>query len=371
MIDQPLGLGLVGCGAFGLFCLDNYRKMDDVRITAVADVRQDVADDFAREFDVPAHYDYRELIERDDVDIVHVATPPFLHYEQVLAALRAGKHVLCEKPLAVNVQQADEMLTAAENDGLLLPVNFVLRYNVVTETVKRIIDSGLLGSVLRCQLTNCASDARLDPDHWFWNKQQAGGIFVEHGVHFFDLYRHWLGDGEVISSHTETREGTKQEDRVQCTIRHENGALADHYHAFDQIGPMDRTNHRIITELGDIWIDGWIPLSMTINTALDEDAIGKLEDLCPDASIAVVRTFSADERQTAGRGINRIVEKHIHLHYTPESDKQKVYSASVRQLLADQIAHLRDKAHRRTVTEQNGRAALAYAQAAANLAEIG
>ena len=369
--QKPLGLGLVGCGAFGLFCLDNYSRMDSLRPIAVADMREQVAKDFADEFGLKSFADPAELIALDEVDIVHIATPPSSHFELVLQAARAGKHVLCEKPLAMSTTQADQMLATAKEKNTIAPVNFVLRYNAVTEAVKAVIDSDVLGQVLSGRLTNCASDSNLHADHWFWDKKVSGGIFIEHGVHFFDLYRYWLGEGEIISAHTETRPGTTQEDRVMCTLRHECGAVVNHYHGFDQVSQMDRTNHRLVCEMGDIWVDGWIPLYITIDAAVDDEGAEKLADCCPDADITVIEEYEPEKRQIMSRGEMRFVTKRVRMHFCPEADKQAVYAKSVRDLMEDQVAYIRDPNHARIVTEENGRDAVAFAQAAANLAIVG
>ena len=365
--NTPLGLGLIGCGAFGRFCLEAFAELDSVRLAAVADVRPEAAEQFARDFNVPAHADPAELIARDDVQLVHVATPPSTHYELVTAAVGAGKHVLCEKPLAVTVKQADEMLAGARRAGVIAPVNFVLRYNPTTDAVKAVIDSGVLGQVLGAQLTNCASDSNLGPDHWFWNRDVSGGLFIEHGVHFFDLYSHWLGEGRVISAHTETR-GGRQQDRVMCTVRHAGGAVARHYHGFDQVGPMDRTDHRLVCELGDIRVEGWIPLSLSIDAAVDDKAESALRDICPGADVETIDSYDARRGRTSGRGRSRTVSKRIRLRHCPHPDKQSLYARSVRDLLADQVAAVRDANHPRRVTEQNGRDALALAEQAVLLA---
>jgi len=364
--DEPLGLGLVGCGAFGLFCLDAFSQMDSVRVAAVADVRQDAADEFARVFGVPAFSDPGELIARDDVRIVHVATPPSTHHELVLAAARAGKHVLCEKPLACSLAHAEEMLAAAAEAGTIAPVNFVLRYNPVTECVKALIDSEVLGRVLSARLTNCAGDTPLGADHWFWKKDVSGGIFIEHGVHFFDLYSHWLGEGRVLSAHAELREGTTQEDRVMCTLAYENGAVASHYHGFDQMTLMDRTDHRLVCERGDIFVDGWVPLSLSIDAAVDDEGADVIRRICDGCAIDVVETY--DGPPTAGRGVERCVTQRISVTHTPQPDKQSLYAESVTSLLADQIAFIHDAEHPRRITEANGLAAVALAERAATLA---
>ena len=367
--NEPLGLGLIGCGAFGLFCLDVYSKMDDIHVAAVADVRKEVAESFSRGFSVPAYGDPNRLIADSNVEIVHIATPPSSHYELVLAAAKAGKNVLCEKPLAMNIAQADEMLSAAADAGTIVPVNFVLRHNAATEMVKDVIGSGLLGDVLSARLTNCAADSNLGPEHWFWDLSVSGGIFIEHGVHFFDLYRYWLGEGRVIDAHTETRAGTTQQDRVMCTVRHDSGAVVSHYHGFDQFGPMDRTTHHLVCELGDIRVEGWIPLALTIDAAVDDAAADQLARCCGGCRVNTTETFDAEHHRTLRTGQTRKITRRVNLRYRPDSDKQAVYAGGIRALLADQIAYIRDRTHARRVVESNGREALALASAAREIAE--
>jgi len=365
---QPLRMGLIGCGEFGRFCMHAYRELPDVRPTAAADVVKEAADSLAKEIGITAYDDPRELIASEEVDIVHIATPPSSHYELMLAALKAGKHVLCEKPLTITTQQADEIVQAAIKADRIAPVNFVLRYNAVTEAVKAVIDSGALGKVLMASLTNCASDAKLAANHWFWDKNLSGGIFIEHGVHFFDLYSYWFGPGRIVQAHAELRESSEQEDRVMCTVRHEGGAVSSQYHGFDQVAMLDRTDHRLVCELGDIRVEGWIPLKMTAEGRTDEEGFEKLTQCCPNAGIATIEKFDAERSRVIGRGKRRRVTRRIQLTYSPHEDKQKVYTDSVRALLADQIAYIRDHDHPRRITEANGRDAVALAETAANLA---
>jgi len=366
--DKPLCLGIIGCGAFGRFCLEAFGEMDDVRIAAVADISKDAAENTAKKFGAVAYCNPRELIACDDVHIVHVATPPASHHELALAAIRAGKHVLCEKPLAMNLKQADEILSAAERAGVIVPVNFVLRYNPVTDAVKAIIASGVLGKVLAGRLTNCAFDSLLPPEHWFWDKGVSGGIFVEHGVHFFDLYRYWLGSGRVINAHAETREGTSQEDRLTCTVKHTDGALVSHYHGFDQIQPMDRTDHRLICEMGDIRVEGWVPISLSVDAAVDAEGTEQLAGCCGECNIETTELYDVGRRNVLGRGKLRRVTKRVWLRYAAYLDKQAAYADGIRALLADQVAYIRDRSHARRVTEADGRDALILAETAAKLA---
>ena len=315
--SKSIGLGLIGCGSFGAFCLRSARDLPLARPVAVADARPDAAKALGAEFDVPA-VSPKELIERDDVHLVHLATPPSSHHELTTAAIRAGKHVLCEKPLAVSTEEADAILEAAEAANAICPVNFVLRHNAVTDAAKAVLDSGALGKPLSARLTNCATDSFLPPEHWFWDKSLSGGIFIEHGVHFFDLYRYWLGEGRVVSARAETRPGTNQEDRVTCVVRHERGALVSHYHGFDQIAPMDRAEHRIVCEMGDVRVFGWIPLTLVVDAAVDEEGLQRLESLLDGSEIETIEPYATPVREILGRGQVRRPSQRVRLTFRPE-----------------------------------------------------
>ncbi|NLW85683.1 MAG: Gfo/Idh/MocA family oxidoreductase [Planctomycetes bacterium] len=361
---KPIGLGLIGCGGFGTFCLEAFSTMPQVRIAAVADVRKEVADLTARQFNTRAFYKAQDLFNQADVDLVHIATPPSTHHLLVIQAARHGKHCLCEKPLALNISQADEMLSVTRQAGTIAPVNFVLRYNPVTDMVKAVLESGLLGKVLRAQMINCASDSKLPHSHWFWDKSESGGIFIEHGVHFFDLYRFWFSRGSVVWAGALTRDGQGMEDRVMCEVLHEGGAIASHYHGFDQPAELDRTTHRIICELGEIVVDGWIPMSMRLAALLDENGQNRLSAIAPSAQVTTEQEISATTAKVFSRGRERSYTRMTSLEYKIDATKQTVYSNGVRSLLADQIAFLGDAAHPRRINERNGLLALELAQEA-------
>jgi predicted dehydrogenase len=363
--NGKLRLGLVGAGAFGEFCMRTYARMDDLEVVAIADIRREAAASVADALGAKSYDDASQLIRDENVDLVHIATPPSSHYELVLQCARAGKHVLCEKPLAMSTSEAQEMLAAMKDKGLIAPVNFVLRYNAVSDAVKAVLESGVLGKVLSANLTNCASDSRLGVEHWFWDKSVGGGIFIEHGVHFFDLYRYWLGAGEMVSATAAHRENTGQEDRVTCLVRHgTDGALATHYHGFDQPAMLDRTSHRLVCELGDIRVEGWIPLVMEVDAVVDDAGAQALSAACPKGRIEVVETYDGELAKLPSRGTARNVSQRVRLRYCPDPDKQGVYSRSVHDLMADQLAYLRDHSHERVITEENGYAAVALAEAA-------
>lgn len=361
--NNTLGLGLVGCGETGRLCLQAYSQVENIKPVAVADTIHKDADIAAQEFGLYTHqFDLEELILRNDIQIVHFATPPFSHYGLGMMAANEGKHALCEAPLAVNIEEADALLDAAKNNNVIMPVNFILRYSPISEAVKSIIDSHILGNVLHATLENYATDESFGPDHWFWNKSMSGGIFIAHGVHFFDLYEWWLGPGRTISAHAEVRPVTKLEDRVMCTVRHDNGALVSHYHSFDQPKRLENTFHRILFEKGVITIEGWIPQSLTINAIGDEKNIEALTEICAGCDIETLDSYENSQQSCHGRGKLLTVTRAIKLRYIAEPvGKQTQHLWAATELMTDQLQYIADRSHQRRVVEENGRASLALA----------
>ena len=127
----------------------------------------------AQRFGIPDLQNAESLLARDDINLVYIATPPFLHHPQAIKALQAGKHVICEKPLAMNLRQADEMITLAREKRLLIPANLMQRYKSVFQSVQRLVESKVLGEFLHGFFENYASDEPLGPDHWFWDRTNS------------------------------------------------------------------------------------------------------------------------------------------------------------------------------------------------------
>ena len=129
MNEEKLRLGVIGCGGFGLFALQHFTQVPGVELVGMAGTHREAALAAARRFGIPDPIEVEDLVKRDDVDLIYIATPPFLHYSQAMMALEAGKHVICEKPLAMNLDEADEMIAAARKRDLLLIANLMQRYN--------------------------------------------------------------------------------------------------------------------------------------------------------------------------------------------------------------------------------------------------
>jgi predicted dehydrogenase len=360
-------LGVIGCGGFGLFALQHFSQLPGVQPVAIAGTHREAARAAARRFGLPDVQEVETLLDRDDVDLIYIATPPFLHYEQSLAALEHGKHVLCEKPLAVNLEQADALLAAARERGLLLATNLMQRYNPLFDAVKALIDRRVLGALLHGYFENYAADEGLGPDHWFWDPAKSGGIFIEHGVHFFDLFAGWLGQGKVVCAQASTRPGSGFEDQVQCSVRYDQGAVVNFYHGFHQASRMDRQELRLVFERGDVLLEEWIPTRFRIHAIADEAQTRELCEIFPGARLDVSAVYGGQDRHCRGRQHEYDVYQMLELNGGHEP-KMHIYGDLLRALLGDQIAWIENHAHPRRITEQNGRDSLALAVESTRLA---
>ncbi|MDQ3612743.1 MAG: Gfo/Idh/MocA family oxidoreductase, partial [Chloroflexota bacterium] len=201
---NEIGVGLVGYKFMGRTHSNAYRQVDhffDVdpkpRMVAIAGRDEASVKDAAAELGWDSYEtDYHALIERDDIQLVDVSTPGFTHREIVVAALEAGKHVLCEKPLANSLEEAQEMLTAARKAGTITMVNFNYRRVPAVQLAKRLIDDGKLGEIRHFR-AQYLQDWILDPDFplvWRMKKDLAGsGALGDIGAHILDLGQFLVG----------------------------------------------------------------------------------------------------------------------------------------------------------------------------------
>lgn len=361
-------LGIIGCGGFGLFALQHFTQVPGVRLTAMAGTHRAAAFAACRRFGLSNIDDVAEMVRRDDVDLVYIATPPFLHFEQAMLALEAGKHVICEKPLAMTVKQADQMIHAAQQRDRLLVANLMQRYNPLFDAVQKLIQNRTLGEPLHGFFENYAADEGLPAEHWFWDRQKSGGIFVEHGVHFFDMLAGWLGEGQVVAAQAGCRRDTSIEEHVHCTVRYAPQILFNFYHGFHQAGRMDRQELRLVFERGDVTLHEWIPSRFRIHAIADEAQTRQLCELFPGARLDVSTVYAPKDRACQGRHQSYDVYQMLELAGGDECAKMHRYGDLLRALLADQIAWIHDHNHVRRITETNGRDGVALAQTADRLA---
>ena len=368
MDADTVRVGVIGCGGFGLFALQQFTQAPGVKLVGMSGTRRAAASAAAQRFGIPDIVDVDAMLAQPDIDLVYIATPPFLHYPQAIKALAAGKHVICEKPFALTLEQADEMIAAARARGLLVVANLMQRYNPLFDAMKALIESRALGEVLHGYFENYATDEGLPLEHWFWDREKSGGIFIEHGVHFFDLFEGWLGPGEVEAAQVVRRPGEPIEEQAQCSARYGESVLVNFHHGFCQVGRMDRQELRLVFERGDVTMYEWIPTRVRLHALADEKATREVCGLFPGARLDVTETYGPKDRACEGRHKGLDVYQMFELTAGESTPKMHRYGELLRALALDQVEWIRDPTHERRVTERNGRDSLAMAVAADRLA---
>ena len=336
-------MALAGAGGFGQFCLEAYRQTGDIAVAGVAD--PNLAGSAPRthpELSITA--DWRDLVDDPTVEVIHLATPPVLRAEIAVPALQAGKSVFCEKPLALSLREADEILDAARDAGRSVGVDYVLRHHPAFALVARLAASELFGPLRTFSLQNFAQ--ALPGDHWMWDAERSGGILVEHGVHFFDAY------GQVAGAPEEVWGTAPRKEAVQVTVRYVSGAIGLYYHEFAWPPQVERTHGIMFFERGYIEIDGWIPGRVH----------GKVD--APAAALESVVGHlwpSLEVREDSGA-----VSFDVRF-----PDRQAAYQSAIVDGMRDLIAKHRGPSHRMVVSAHDARDSLSLALGAQRAVETG
>ena len=202
-MTRRVGWGLVGCGDIARKRVaPALRDLENCELVAVSRADAARAESFAGEFGAKRwHADWRELIEDPEVEAIYVATPVHLHAEQAVAAAEAGKHVLCEKPMALTVAECERMNAAAEANGVLLGVAYYRRFYPAVGRVREILESGEIGAPVVAQMN---AFERFDPapDHprrWLLDKRRSGGgPMFDFGCHRIEVLYNLFGDVAAV-----------------------------------------------------------------------------------------------------------------------------------------------------------------------------
>jgi predicted dehydrogenase len=192
--ERKLGIGVIGAGGIAHYAhFPNLVKNPRVNLVAVADVNVARATAAAEQYDIPYHYaGYEEVIANPEVEAVIVTSWPTAHAGPVIAAAEAGKHILCEKPIATTLEDADAMVAAAEKAGVKFTMGYQPRFGNVWPAVKRLIDEGLIGRPML--LNSIGAGPSSHGAKWFLQKQYAGGgIFMDWGIYTAFQLIYWLG----------------------------------------------------------------------------------------------------------------------------------------------------------------------------------
>ena len=199
---EKLRIAIIGTGGISNCHTNGYKAIaDKCEIVAVCDLDEEKAKNYASNYGVPAYYtDFNEMFSKENIDAVSVCTWNSSHKPATIAALNAGCHVLCEKPMAMNTQEAQEMLECAKKNGKLLMVGFVRRFGNDADLIRKFCDGGTLGDLYYAKASYLRRNGC--PGGWFGDKEYSGGgPLIDLGVHVIDLVRFLAGNPKPVSAY--------------------------------------------------------------------------------------------------------------------------------------------------------------------------
>ena len=361
-MSRYLNLGIIGFGGFGNFILNALRDSDLYRVTAIAD-------SFKKAEEVPSGIsfskDWKSLLEDDTIEAVLISTPPDTHAELAIAFLKAGKHVMCEKPLAISAASAMEIKKTADEFGRVVMVDFMQRFNPILKVLRNLYMRNFFGDFERYWIENYAQDESLPPNHWFWDINRSGGILLEHAVHFIDLV-HWFGPTETadISGWSNSR-NPGQTDQVAAMIHYKNGLMASHYHSFTRPNVFERTRMRFVFTTAQFDIDGWIPQSGHFTLLGNENLLAELEKL-PNLDINRKEPITANKVRGKTYSATHLVEGSFHA----SESKKEWYAMAIQKIFEDFYRTVRLQNHQPGVSLADAIRAVSIAEEATNSAHV-
>ncbi|MDG5767692.1 Gfo/Idh/MocA family oxidoreductase [Balneolales bacterium ANBcel1] len=260
MEKQKICYGLVGCGTISDTHARAIERTSEGQLTAVYSRNGDKASRFAREFDAEPYTDYETFLAHDKLDAVVICTPSGTHLDYGIAAARAGRHVVVEKPIEVNMERGRALLEACEKNGVRLTVIYQNRFIDDVAAMKRAFDDGVLGQPVMVT----ASVKWFRDDEYYRNapwrgtlKLDGGGAVINQAIHTVDLLQWIAGDIREISAYTGTltHDGIEGEDNAVACFRLSSGALGV-FQASTSIRPPQKRKLAIHGTEGTAVLDG-------------------------------------------------------------------------------------------------------------------
>jgi len=233
---EKINLGVIGLGFIGKVHLRNCLNLKSVKVVAVADSSKKALN-YAKNFGVKQLFtDYHELLKLKDLDAVIIALPTYLHADCTISAMEEGKHVFLEKPLARNVKEGQEIVSAARKNGVKFMVGYQFRFVPEFINLKSQMESGALGDIQIAHAFNIAAGPffhraesttpRPVPEWWLNRELTGGGALIDLGCHMLNLLRWYLGEVADVKAHLGYRFNFDFEDHATCIMNFECGASA-------------------------------------------------------------------------------------------------------------------------------------------------
>jgi predicted dehydrogenase len=239
---MTIRVGILGCGKIARLHALGYKTAADLcQVTVCCDeYNLELAQKMAADFGAAATNSWQEVIARSDVDAISICMPPYQHREIALAAAQAGKHVLVEKPMAMNLAECKEMVAAAAQAGTVLMVGQNQRWQPEHVQIKELLDRNVIGRIVAIRFDCNQFISRMyPPDSWIFHRElSGGGMIAQTAVHKIDLMRHFFGEIAEVSAfngYTGLNPGYKpggNEDIAAFIMNFANGIVGEAFYLF-------------------------------------------------------------------------------------------------------------------------------------------
>lgn len=223
-------IGIVGAGMIAEFHAKAIAQMDGAELVAIYSRRMEQAQEFSEKHSCAAYADYDTFLAHEDLDIVTICTPSGAHLEPVVQAAQAGKHIICEKPIEVTTERVDQMISACDQNNVMLAGIFPRRFNRATWLLKNAIDQGRFGKINMADayIKWWRTQAYYDSGAWrgTW-ELDGGGALMNQSIHTIDLLLHVMGDVKSVRAETRlvAHSGIEVEDTAVAMLEFKSGAL--------------------------------------------------------------------------------------------------------------------------------------------------
>ncbi|MCU9615027.1 Gfo/Idh/MocA family oxidoreductase [Caldibacillus lycopersici] len=238
-----LKVGIIGCGNIFPMHAQSVKQLENAELVAVCDSKEERAKEKAATYNCRYYTDYLELFDKEELDVIHICLPHYLHAPVAIEAAKRKIHILTEKPMAIAYEDALEMVNTAKANNVTLGVIFQNRYNPGSQLIKKMLESGELGAIKAGKLTvtwDRSDDYYLKSD-WkgTWEKE-GGGVIIDQAIHTMDLMR-WFVDSEIkyidATISNRAHEIIEVEDAAEGVIAYKNGVVtafhAINYYSYD------------------------------------------------------------------------------------------------------------------------------------------
>ena len=216
---KQTNVGVIGVGSMGYNHVRIYSELENANLVAISDMVRGTLDKVSKEFNTVGYVDYDNILQIDDIEVVNICVPTVFHHDVVMRAIEAGKNVLVEKPIALKLNEAEEMIKAAEDAGVTLATGHVERFNPAVRVAKKLIDEGAIGEVVT------ANSKRLGP---FPPRIRDVGVAIDLAIHDIDIFNYLFNSraNTVFANMSSKLKNCEFEDHAEIMTKYDSGVLS-------------------------------------------------------------------------------------------------------------------------------------------------